>query len=98
MSSIIFLMMVFSLVVPLSVLHDNPPLGILVFVGCVVLFSIVGHKYRWYLFESIALEDLPTDLWIIPAPRKKIRLIVISIFITVLFIYVGILVVNLMRQ
>jgi membrane protease YdiL (CAAX protease family) len=98
MSSIILLIMVFSFAVPLSVLGHNSALAILVFAGSVVLFSIIGIKYRWYLFEAIALEDLPTDLSIIHVPSKKIRLIIIAIFIAVLFAYGGILVVNLMQQ
>jgi hypothetical protein len=98
MSSIILLIMVFTVVVPLSLLNVNSRMAILVFVGSVVLFSILGYKYRWYFFESIALEDLQTDLWIIHAPSKKIRLIITAIFIAVLFVYGGILVFNLIRQ
>jgi len=98
MSSIILFMMVFSFVVPLSVLGGSLRLGILVFIGFVILFSIVGYRYRWCLYESISLEDLPADLWIIHAPGKNIRLVIIAIFLVVLLVYGGILIINLIRQ
>jgi len=98
MNSIIWLVMVLSFVVPLSLLHDHFRLAMLFFVGSVVLFSIVGYKYRWYFYESIALEDLQTGLWIIHAYRKKIRLLVIVISIAVLLVYTGIFIFNLIRQ
>jgi hypothetical protein len=98
MSSIIFLAMVFSFVVPLSVLSDNSRLAILFFVGSVVLFSIVGYRYRWYFYESIPLEDLQTDLWIIYAASKKTRLLIVTILIAALLAYTGIFILNLTRQ
>jgi hypothetical protein len=98
MSSIIFLVMVFSFVVPLSVLNDNSRLAILFFVGSVVLFSIVGYRYRWCFYESITLEDLQTGLWIIHAPSKKIRLLIVAIFIAALLAYIGIFILNLIRE
>ena len=98
MNSIIFLVMVFTFVVPLSVLHDHPRLAILFFIGSVLLFSIVCYRYRWYFYETIALEDLQTDLWIIHAYRKKIRLLIVAIFIAVLLAYTGIFILNLIRE
>ena len=98
MSSIIFLVMVSTFVVPLSVFNDNSRLAILLFVGAVVLFSTVGYRYRWRFYESIALEDLQTDLLIIHAPSKTIRLLIVAIFIAGLLAYTGIFVLNLIRQ
>jgi hypothetical protein len=98
MNSIILLMMVFVIALPLFILNVNSLLAILFFLGSVVLFSIVGYKYGWYFFESIALEDLQTDLWIIHAPVKKIRLIIDAILIAVLLAYTGIFILNLIRQ
>ncbi len=98
MSSIILLMMVLAIVVPLSVFNVNSRMAMLVFAGSVVLFSIIAIRYEWYFYEPIALEDLPTDLWIIRAPRKNIRSIIIAIFVFVLLLYGGILIINLMRQ
>ena len=97
-SSIIFLVMVFSFVVPFSVLHYNSRLAMLFFVGSVVLFLIVGYRYGWCLYESIALEDLQTDLWIIRAASKKIRLLIVAIFIAALLAYTGIFIFNLIRE
>ena len=98
MSSIILLMMVFSFAVPLSVLSRNSRLAILAFVGCVVLFSIVGYRYRWYFYEPIALQDLPTDLWVVRAVSRKARLIIVTIFIVALLAYTGIFIFNVIRE
>jgi hypothetical protein len=70
----------------------------LFFVGSVVLFLIVGYRYGWCLYESIALEDLQTDLWIIRAASKKIRLLIVAIFIAALLAYTGIFIFNLIRE
>lgn len=98
MSSIIFLVMVSTFVVPLSVFSDNLRLAILLFVGAVLLFSTLGYRYRWRFYESIGLEELQTDLWIIHAPSKKIRLLIIGIFVAGLLAYTGIFVLNLIRE
>jgi len=98
MNSIILLMMVFAIALPLSVLSVNPLLAIVIFLGSVVLFSIVGYKYGWYFCESIALDNLPTDLWIIHAPSKRIRWISATILTAVLLAYAGIVIFNLMRE
>jgi hypothetical protein len=90
--------MVFTFVVPLSVFSDNSQLAILLFVGTVVLFSTVGYRYRWRFYESIALEGLQTDLWIIHAPSKTSRLLIVAIFIAAALAYAGIFIVNLIRE
>jgi hypothetical protein len=98
MSSIIFLVMVFSFVLPFSVLNRASRLAILFFIGFVVLYMIVSYRYRWYLYEPIPLVDLPTDFSIIPAPGKKSRLLFVAIFIAVLLAYTGIFILNVVRD
>ncbi len=98
MNLIIFLMMIFTIAVPLSVLSVNSRLAIFVFVGSVILFLILGYKYRWYFYESIAVEDLETDIWIIHASSKKVRRAIAAIFIVVLLAYAGIIIHNLIRE
>ncbi len=98
MNSIILLVMVFSFVIPLSVLYDHSKLAMLLFVASFLVFSIVGYRYRFYFYEAIALEDLQTDLWIIHAYRKKIRLLIGAIFTIVLLAYLGLFILNLIRQ
>ncbi len=98
MNLIIFLMMIFTIAVPLSVLSVNSRLAIFVFVGSVILFLILGYKYRWYFYESIAVEDLETDIWIIHASNKNVRRAIAAIFIVVLLSYAGIIIHNLIRE
>jgi hypothetical protein len=92
--SILFLMMVFSIALTLFIFSISPILATLFFLGSVVLFWIVDFKYERNFYESIALEDLQTDLWIIHAASKKSRLVIAATFF-VLFVaflaYIGIL-------
>ncbi len=98
MSSIIFVMMVFIIALPLFLLSISSLSAILFFFASLVLFSIFAFKYQRYFFEAIAIEDFQPNLWMIHALNKKIRLTTIAILIATLFVYVGIFVVNLIRQ
>ena len=85
--SILFLMMFFSIALTLFIFSIGPLSAILFFLGSVVLFWIVVFKYERYFYESIALEDLQTDLWIIHAASKKSRLVIAATFIVFLLCF-----------
>ena len=63
MSSIILLMMVFSFAVPLSVLGHNSALAILVFVGSVVLFSIILVQNKIFIAETPRTQRSDFFIW-----------------------------------
>ena len=91
-------MAVFAFSFPFSLFPDDSHLSVLSFFIIILLFTIVGYKYRWYGVETIALEKLPSDRWIIPALPTKIRLPILYILVAALIAYTGICIYNLTRQ
>ena len=101
MISIIFLVMVFAIVPSLFIFSISPLSAFLFFFGFVVLYLIVGYKYGRYFYEEIPIYDIQSGLLIIHAWSKKLRLTIAAVFIVVLVVflaYVGIFIVNLIRQ
>lgn len=88
----------FAFWVPFSLLPDNSHRSVLYFFITILLFAIIGYKYRWYGFETIAIEKLPSDRCIIPALPTKIRLPILYMLIAALIAYAGICIYNLTRQ
>jgi hypothetical protein len=90
-------MTVFSITLTLFIFSISPLTAILFFLGSVVLFWVVVFKYERYFYQSIALEDLQTDLWIIHPASKKSKLVIAAtffVFFVVFLAYIGIFVFN----
>lgn len=100
-SSIIFLMMVFSITLTLLIFNISPLAAMLFFLVSIALFLIVIFKCEDYFFESVVTDDLQVDLLTIHDPSNKIRLTIIAIYfiLFVLFLaYIGIFILNLVGQ
>jgi hypothetical protein len=95
---IISIVMVFVIALTLFIFIISPLSAIVFFFGFLILCSIAGYKYGSFYDKAIVTDNLRTDLWIIHRLSKKTGLIIIAIFITVLLAYVGIVVVNIIRQ
>jgi len=98
---IIFFAMVFVIVTSLFIFSISPLSAFLFFLGSIVLYSIVGIKYGRYFYEEIPIYDIQSGLLIIHAWSNKTRLTISAIFIPVLaalLAYIGIFIVNLIRQ
>ncbi len=93
-----FLIMAFITIPSILILGRNPLMAIMIFFPSILIYVIIGYKYRWYGSEKIALEDIPSDLGIFRAPNKKIRLIIVTVSIVSFLGYTVIFIINLLRQ
>ena len=98
MSFIILLIMALITILAISMLALNPLLAIVFFFASLLLYFFIGYRYRWYGWEKIALEHISSDSGILRAPNKRIRLIVLIIFIVAFLGYTIIFIINLLRQ
>jgi len=99
MSFIILLIMVVLAILAISILSLSPLLAIVFFFASTLLYFFIGYRYQWYYgWEKIALEDMPGGLGIFRAPNKRIRLIVLTVFIVAFLGYTIIFIINLLRQ
>jgi hypothetical protein len=98
-SIVVLLCMCFSLVVSILLIDTHHPrLAIFAFFGSLAVYLIIAKKFRLFFYNLNAIENLPTDHWIIPPPGRKNRVILIVVVCTVVFTYAGIVVYNLLRQ
>lgn len=98
LTCVMMAMGVFAFSVPFSLFPHDSHLALLSFFIIILLFSLIGYKYRWHGFRAIALDKLPSDRWIIPTLPTKIRLPIFYILIAGLIAYTGICICNLTRQ
>ncbi len=87
---VILLGMAFVIVITFSLLEIDKRWAIIFFTGSIILSFYVSHRYRWYGFKKIALKDLPSDLFIIRVPSKRLRLIILVIVSVALLAYASI--------
>jgi len=96
------LMMGFILAITFTLVETNSSLALLFFLASILLSSTFIYKYRWYGLEKIAISHLPDDPWIIRSPKRKTRLIITAIFIAVvavvLIMYVGFIILIIIRN
>ena len=98
MTFIILIIMVSTIALFFSALDVNSSLAGLVLIGSVLTFGIVSHRYRWYLWETIPLEEAPNDEFIFRVFHRKARIIITSLIVAVLFVYACIFISNLIQQ
>jgi len=94
---IILLAMLGILALTLTIGNINPLFASIFFITSTTLYFVVGYKYRWAGFETIAIDNLPDRLLIRILPAK-LRLIVIFTFATLLAVYTAIFISNLMKK
>jgi len=99
---IIYLVMivgiVFSAVLPFFLFPGKATASLIFFCTSILIFMIIGYKYRWSLFETIANDKLPDDRYIIRVLPTKIRLPILYFIIAAMIAYIGICIYNFSRQ
>ena len=90
-------LLIFLISVTVSTIGVNPIIAIIFWFICLILFGI-RSKYRWYGFKTIAITELPKDLFIMRAPKKRTRLLIIGVLLIILLAYAGIIIFNSMQQ
>lgn len=82
----------------LTVGLDSPKTGIFYFLAVAILSAVICYKYRWSFVKVIPIDGLPDGRWIVPAPNRCLRLVIIAIVVIGFMIYAGLFLLNLSRQ